>query len=106
PTSNVLANNVATPTITVTVKSTGGSGISGQTVQLASTGSGNTILPASAITDGSGVATFTVRSTKAELKTISATVALNPGGNQMALNAQPTVGFIADVSTISASLST
>ncbi|MFL6300401.1 MAG: beta-propeller fold lactonase family protein [Terriglobales bacterium] len=106
PTSNVLANNIASSTITVTVKTTAGTGISGQTVQLASTGSANTIVPASAITNGSGVATFTVKSTKAELKTISATVTLNPGGNLMSLNAQPTVGFVGDISTISASLST
>jgi 3-carboxymuconate cyclase len=105
PSANVLANNSATSTITVTVKNSGSAGISGQTVQLSASGNGNTISPVSAVTNGSGVATLTLKSTKAELKTISATVTLNPGGNQMSLNAQPTVGFVADASTVSSSLS-
>ncbi len=105
PNTNVLANNAATSTITVTLKNSASAGVSGQTVQVASSGTGDTI-SAPAITNGSGIATFTIKSTKAELKTISATVTLNPGGNLFALSAQPTVGFVADTSTLSAGSST
>jgi 6-phosphogluconolactonase (cycloisomerase 2 family) len=104
PSSNVLANNTASSTVTVTVKNSANAGVSGQTVQLFASGSGNTVSP-DVITNGSGVATFTIKSTKAETKTLSATINLAPGST-MLLDGQATVGFVADASTISASLST
>jgi len=63
-------------------------------------------LSGSAVTNGSGVATFSIKSTEAELKTITATVTLNPGSNLNQLNARPTVSFIADASTLNAGAST
>ncbi len=61
-------------TITVTAKDGNGNLISGATVVLASTGTGNTLTQPATATDGHGVATGTLSSTVAEGKTISATV--------------------------------
>jgi hypothetical protein len=61
-------------TITVTAKDGTGAAISGATVAFASTGSGNTFTPASATTNGSGVATSAFTSSVAEGKTISAAI--------------------------------
>jgi Bacterial Ig-like domain (group 3)/Bacterial Ig-like domain (group 1) len=62
-----------TSTITVTVRNAGNSPVANTTVSLSSTGSGNTVTPASTTTDANGVATFTFSSTVAEDKTITAT---------------------------------
>jgi len=61
-------------TITVTAKDANGSTLSGSSVVLASTGSGNSFNPASGTTNGSGVFTSTFTSSVAEGKTISATI--------------------------------
>ena len=61
-------------TITVTARDGSNNPISGATVVLAATGSGNTLTQPSATTNGSGVATGTLASTVAEDKTISATI--------------------------------
>jgi PKD repeat protein len=61
-------------TITVTVRDASNNPVAGVTVSLASSGAGNTISPATAPTNGSGVATFTFSSTVAETKTLTATV--------------------------------
>ncbi|HEY6223517.1 MAG TPA: invasin domain 3-containing protein, partial [Gemmatimonadales bacterium] len=61
-------------TITVTAKDAGGNAISGATVVLAATGSGNTLVQPAATTDANGVASGTLSSTVAESKTVSATV--------------------------------
>lgn len=61
-------------TITVTAKDGSGNPISGATVVLAATGSGNTLTQPSATTNASGVATGTLASTVAENKTVSATI--------------------------------
>jgi VCBS repeat-containing protein len=60
-------------TITVTVRDGSNNPVSGTTVTVASSGTGNTITPGSAVTGASGVVTFTFSSTVAEAKTITAT---------------------------------
>ncbi len=60
-------------TITVTVRDDGNNPVGGVSVSVSSTGSDNTISPASASTGSNGVATFTFSSTTAETKAISAT---------------------------------
>lgn len=60
-------------TITVTVRNSNGDPVSGATVVLASTGTQNSLVQPSGPTDANGVATGTLASNKAELKTISAT---------------------------------
>src|SRR6266542_956780 len=72
PASIVVASG--TSTITVTAQDANGNPISGATVVLAATGSGNTLTQPSGPTDASGVATGTLSSTAAETKTISATI--------------------------------
>lgn len=61
-------------TITVTAKDANGNAISGASVAFAATGGGNTLTPPSGTTNASGVATSTLTSTVAELKTVSATI--------------------------------
>src|SRR5205823_2967936 len=61
-------------TITVTARDANGNLITGATVALQATGSGNTLTQPTGPTDASGVATGTLRSTAAEAKTISATI--------------------------------
>src|SRR6266542_4431824 len=79
-----------TATITVTAKDANGNPISGATVVLAATGSGNTLTQPGGTTNASGVATGTLSSTVAGTKTVSATangtaipqtasVTVNPG---------------------------
>ncbi len=60
--------------ITVTALDGSSNPISGATVALASTGSGNSFTPSSGTTNSSGVFTSTFTSTTAETKTISATI--------------------------------
>jgi hypothetical protein len=99
-----VANGLALSTITVTVKDVNGNVVSGQTVQLASTGSNNALTQPSGVTDASGVATGAIASTHAETKTLTATI--NPGAGQVVVVQQPTVAFVGDPSTISAANST
>lgn len=61
-------------TITVTAKDALGNPISGATVVLAATGSGNTLTQPTGTTNASGVATGRLSSTVAESKTVSATI--------------------------------
>ncbi len=61
-------------TITVTAKDAIGNPISGATVVLSATGTGNTLSQPAASTDAFGVASGTLSSTVAESKTVSATV--------------------------------
>lgn len=63
-----------TSTITVTAKDANGAPISGATVVLAATGTGNTLTQPSVATDANGVATGTLASTVAEAKTVSAKI--------------------------------
>ncbi|PYO69270.1 MAG: hypothetical protein DMD69_03370, partial [Gemmatimonadetes bacterium] len=63
-----------TTTITVTARDAAGDPVSGATVVLAATGDGNNLSQPAAATNGSGVATGTLSSTRAETKTVSATI--------------------------------
>ncbi len=71
PTSIVVGSG--TSTITVTAKDANGNPISGATVVLSATGSGNTLTQPGGPTNTSGVATGTLSSSVAEAKTVSAT---------------------------------
>src|SRR6185436_7422100 len=103
PATGVLANGVAVSTITVTVVDDNGAPLAGRIVQIAASGTNNTIVQP-AVTNASGVATGTISSTRAETKTITATI--DPGANAVVLAQQPSVQFIADAGNISAVLST
>ena len=81
-------------TITVVARDASNNPVSGASVSVASSGTGNTITPASASTGANGVATFTFSSTVAETKTITATA----GG--VALNDSPTITVQKTSSTV------
>ncbi|HKT60913.1 MAG TPA: Ig-like domain-containing protein [Gemmatimonadales bacterium] len=63
----------ATSTITVTVRDASGTALAGVSVTADATGSGNTITGSPGTTGADGVVTFTISSTTAEAKTITAT---------------------------------
>src|SRR5262245_2279368 len=90
---SVTANDVATTTITVTVRTPGGAPMAGQLVSLAANGAGNTVSQQGGPPDAVGQASGTLRSTVAEIKTITVTV--NPGASQVVLTSQPQVTFTA-----------
>ena len=69
--ASVEANGVATMTVTATVRDADGVAMSGVTVVFAATGSGNSWTPASAATNGSGVATAALSSTVIGARTLS-----------------------------------
>jgi hypothetical protein len=69
-----IAAGSGTSTITVTAKDANGNVIPGASVTLAASGTGNTLTQPASTTDASGQATGSLSSTKAELKTISATI--------------------------------
>ena len=71
---SVLANGVSSSTITVTVRDVSSTPLAGKTVTLGQGAGSSNIAPASAISNGSGVATFTVTNTTAEGVTYTATV--------------------------------
>ena len=104
PASNVVANGVLTVTITVTVRDANNNPVAGQTVQLVATGTVNTLTQPAGTSDAAGVVTGTIASTKAEVKTITAT--MNPGASQVVPTQTPTVTFIGDAANISTTLST
>ncbi|PIR04713.1 MAG: hypothetical protein COV57_03040, partial [Candidatus Liptonbacteria bacterium CG11_big_fil_rev_8_21_14_0_20_35_14] len=75
--SPTVADNAAVSTVTITVvnaSSTPLSGIANTKFVISSTGTNNTIVQPANPTNGSGVTTGTIKSTKAEVKTISVTV--------------------------------
>jgi adhesin/invasin len=71
---SISSDGGATSTITVTARDGSGNPIEGATVVLASNGTGNTITQPAATTNASGVATGTISSTTAQVKTVSATI--------------------------------
>ena len=86
PATITASNGSSATTITVTAKDGTGNPVSGATVVFSATpATGNTLTPASATTNGSGVATATLSSTKAEVKTVSVTI------NSVSINQTPTV---------------
>ncbi len=88
----LVANGVASATVTVTVRDNNSNPVPGQTVQIAVTGTGNTVTQPPALTNVSGVATGSIVSTKAETKTLTVTV--NPGGSPVVLASHPEVWFV------------
>jgi adhesin/invasin len=74
PTTGIVANGVASATITVTVLDGFGNPVEGATVELAASGSGNTLTQPAAPTGANGQATGALASTTAETKTVTATV--------------------------------
>ena len=72
--ATVVADGVDAVTVTVTVRDAQGNPISGSSVTIESTGGPNNITQPVGLTGVNGVAVGTVKSTKAELKTISARV--------------------------------
>jgi alpha-tubulin suppressor-like RCC1 family protein len=78
--SSLQAKSTNASTATVTVKDALGRAIPGATVALTYTGTA-TISPASAPTNGSGVATFTLKSTTVGTGWVNATI--NPGAGQV-----------------------
>ncbi|HEX6810987.1 MAG TPA: Ig-like domain-containing protein [Planctomycetota bacterium] len=103
PATGVVADGSTASTITVTVRDVNGNPVGGQAVQLASTGSNNTLVQPG-VTNATGVATGSVASTRAETKTITATI--NPGASQVVSAQQPTVVFVGDPNNVSALLTT
>jgi len=71
PTS-VAADGITTSTITVTLKDSGGAAVSGKTVTLSAGSGSSTIATVGGTTNGSGVATFTVKDAAAETVTYTA----------------------------------
>jgi len=94
PTS--IAAGSGTSTITVTVKDAFGNPVSGSSVVLAASGTGNTLTQPAGLTNATGVTTGTLSSTIAETKTISATA----GGTSVTQTATVTVTNQAPPSTI------
>ena len=103
PGTITASNGASQSTITVTARDNGGNPVAGVSATLTVTGTGNTVTPAGAvITNGSGVATWTLSSTVAETKTVSsvaggisitqaASVTVNPGpATTLAFTPQPT----------------
>jgi hypothetical protein len=89
PTSITVGTGAST--ITVTVKDAFGNAVSGATVTLAASGSGNTLTQPAGATDASGVATGTLSSTVEETKTVSA----EAGGTPITQTASVTVTPVA-----------
>ena len=73
PTTIAASSGDVTSTITVTVLDENGAPVPGSTVTLSASGTGNSITPASVVSNASGVATFAFSSTVAETKTLTAT---------------------------------
>ena len=92
-TSTVAAAQASIPLggstqVIVTVRDAGSAPLQGVSVTLSASGSGNDITPASAATDGRGVATFTFRGTTAGARVLTAVA----GGITIAQQASVTVG--------------
>ena len=92
PSFGTAADGTATVTITVTVRDDLSTPLMGETVQISATGTGNTVVQPMSTTDASGVATGTIASTLAEVKTISAVV--DPGGTEVAITGTATAEFV------------
>jgi adhesin/invasin len=72
----VVANGTSTSTISVTILDGNSNPLAGETVTISSSGTGNTLSSCS-VTNGSGVSTCTLASTKAETKTLTMTAPVN-----------------------------
>ena len=91
--------------VTVTVKDPNGRGVEGQVVELDVTGSDNAVVVTQGpVTDAGGQAVFELRSTRAELKSVTATI--NPSTSPLGLLQATPVLFTADPLLIDLSRST
>jgi hypothetical protein len=95
--TTVVADGTDAATVTVTVTDTQGNPIAGSSVTVEATGTGNTITQPVGMTGADGVAVGAVRSTVAQLKTITAKV----GG--VAIATTPNATFVPGVFSASAS---
>jgi hypothetical protein len=93
PNTGIVADGVSTSTIVVTAEDGTGSLLSGKTVALAVSGSGNILAQSSPTTGVNGQITATLASTVAETKTVTVTV------DGTVINAQPTVAFVPGLAT-------
>lgn len=88
PNTGLVADGVSSSTITVTAVDGRGDPLSGKTVVLSVSGSGNILTQQSSTTDANGQVTATLASTVAQTKTVTVTV------DGTVINAQPTVVFV------------
>jgi hypothetical protein len=103
--STITAGSAST--ITVTVRDAGANPLSGRTVTLQASGSGNTIDPASVVTGADGIATFSFSSTTVEEKTLSATAdGVDFGATPVTVEAVPTTTTILGTSPTANSAAT
>ncbi len=92
--TTVLANGVATSTITVTIRRSNGQAMRDISVQLVASGGSSIIATASNITNNSGIVTFTVRDSVVESVTYTA-IATDPGNPpSVTVTQRPTVNFV------------
>jgi RHS repeat-associated protein len=106
PAVPVIADNVNAATIQLTLKDGAGNILPNHALAPSVSGTGNTITPATAQTDINGAVAFTVKSTKAETKTIT----VFDQTQSVLLEAKPTITFIsgsvsAQKSTVTANFS-
>lgn len=109
--ASIIADNSSAVTLTAAINDSSGNPVSGQMVTLTASGTGNTFGQASGKTDSSGLFTTTLRSSKAEVKALTATagsVALNanvtfragpPSSTTTKLLANPNTNVVADNNT-------
>lgn len=95
--SATLVAGVGSVTATITARDAGNNALPGAAFTLSVTGN-NTVAPASGSANGSGVATATISSTEAGIKTVSATV------NGTTLTGQPTLTVTKATTTTSLTL--
>jgi fibronectin-binding autotransporter adhesin len=92
--ASLAADNSSLSTVTATLQDAYGNLLAGSNVTWSATGTGNTLSPASSGTaNGSGVASFTIKSTKAEAKTVTVQVGSTVVTNSLTINfTNPTTG--------------
>jgi hypothetical protein len=97
PESGTLADGQTGVTITVTVVDQHGNPVPGLPVEVSVTGCGN-LLSSSVNTNAQGIATFTLATTRAQTKTVRATVTSTAG--RVSLEQEASVGFLPTGATI------
>ena len=95
-TDNVVADGTDTVDITVTMRGAGAVPVAGVAVTVTVSGSNNTLTPAG-LTDANGVTHATLKSTRAETKTVSARFTTPQG--DINLTQQPTTRFVGGPAT-------
>lgn len=86
----VVADNTSAANIQVTLKDGNGNLLANHTLSMNVSGSGNTISPTTIQTDANGLASFTLKSTKAETKTIT----VFDQTQAIILDSKPTITFV------------